>query len=267
MNTIVITGSTRGIGFGLAKNFLKVGQQVVISGRSQESVDQALDKLSGSYPVERILGVPCDMRDFPQVLALWKTAAEHFGGIDIWINNAGVGHPQTDFWDLKASQISTLVDTNMTGAMFGARVALAGFMEQGRGAFYNMEGLGSDGRSVEGLTLYGTTKRGLNYLTDNLAEEVKGTGVIVGALSPGMVVTEFITGQYQDRDSEDWERAKGIFNILADLPETVTPFLAEQVLLNKKNGARIRWLTGGKIIWRFLTAPFNKRDLFQDLEI
>lgn len=234
MKTIVITGSTRGIGFGLAGNFLKLGQQVVISGRSQESVDQALEKLSGSFSPEQILGVPCDMREFPQVLALWKTAAEHFGGIDIWINNAGVGHPQTDFWDLKASQISILVDTNMTGAMFGARVALSGFMEQGRGAFYNMEGLGSDGRRVEGLTLYGTTKRGLNYLTDNLAEEVKGTGVIVGALSPGMVVTEFLTGQYQDRESEDWERAKGIFNILADLPETVTPFLAEQVLLTKK---------------------------------
>jgi NAD(P)-dependent dehydrogenase (short-subunit alcohol dehydrogenase family) len=267
LRTIIITGSTRGIGFGLAENFLKLEQQVVVSGRSQTGVDQALDRLLSNFPADRILGVPCDMRDYAQVQSLWDKAASQYGGIDIWINNAGVAHPQADFWELREDQISSLVDTNMTGAMFGARIALAGFMAQGRGAFYNMEGLGSDGRRVEGLTLYGTTKRGLNYLTNTLAEEVKGTGVIVGGLSPGMVITEFITDQYQGRDPEEWERAKRIFNILADLPENVTPYLAEQVLTNTKNGARIRWLTRGKILWRFLTASLTKRDLFQDLDI
>jgi NAD(P)-dependent dehydrogenase (short-subunit alcohol dehydrogenase family) len=266
MKTIIITGSTRGIGFGLAENFLKLGEQVVISGRSQTSVDKALKSLSRDYPAERMLGVPCDMRVYSQVENLWKVTADHFGKVDTWINNAGIVHPQTNFWELTENQITDVIDTNIIGALFGARVALAGFLAQGSGAFYNMEGLGSDGRRVEGLTLYGTSKSGLHYLTNSLAEEVKDTGVIVGALSPGMVITDFILNQYEDRDPEEWERAKWIFNILADNVETVTPYLAEQVLKNRQNGARINWLTRGKMIWRFMTASITKRDLFKELE-
>lgn len=267
MKTIIITGSTRGIGLGLAECFLRQGHQVVISGRSQESVDQAVDQLAGLYPRDRMGTFPCDMRDYQRVEGLWHYGREKFGEIDIWINNAGIGQSQTDFWDLDPNQIQDLVDTNITGAMFGAKVALAGFQEQGRGAFYNMEGLGSDGRRVEGLTLYGTSKRALNYLTDSLASEVKGTEIIVGALSPGMVLTDFILSRYEGKDPGEWESARRIFNILADKVETVTPFLAEKVLQNQKNGARIQWLTPGKAFWRFLTASFIKRDLFSDLDI
>lgn len=265
MKTIIITGSTRGIGFGLAENFLKLDQQVVISGRSQESVNKAVQSLSERFPAERIFGIPCDMRIYKQVETLWETAASHFGSIDIWINNAGIAQPQTSFWELTVQQISDLAETNISGAMFGARVALAGFMGQGNGAFYNMEGLGSDGRRVEGLTLYGTSKSALHYLTRGLAAEVKGTGVIVGGIRPGMVLTDLILKPYEDRDPEDFAQTKRIFNILADKIETVTPFLAEKIFQNTKNEARIYWLTTGKVFWRFLTAPINKRDLFKDL--
>jgi NAD(P)-dependent dehydrogenase (short-subunit alcohol dehydrogenase family) len=120
---------------------------------------------------------------------------------------------------------------------------------------------------VEGLTLYGTSKRALNYLTDSLAAEVKGTNIIVGALSPGMVLTDFILGRYEGKDPSEWENARKMFNILADKPETVTPFLVEKILQNHKNGTRINWLTGPKVLWRFLTAGISKRDLFQDLEL
>lgn len=266
MKTIIITGSTRGIGFGLAENFLKLDQQVVISGRSQESVNQAVQNLSERFPAERILGIPCDIRVYQQVESLWQIAADHFGNVDIWINNAGIAQPQTSFWELTTRQILDLVETNISGAMFGARVALAGFQGQGKGAFYNMEGLGSDGRRVEGLTLYGTSKYALHYLTKSLASEVKGSEIIVGAIRPGMVLTDLILRPYDDRDPEDFTQTKRIFNILADRVETVTPFLAEKVLLNTKNNARIYWLTRGKVLWRFLTAPVNKRDLFKDLD-
>lgn len=266
MKTIVITGSTRGIGFGLAENFLKLGQQVVISGRSQESVNQAVKNLSERFPAERILGIPCDMRDYQRVESLWHFTADHFGKVDIWINNAGISHPQSSFWELPDQQITDLVDTNISGAMFGARVALAGFLGQGNGAFYNMEGLGSDGRRVEGLTLYGTSKSALHYLTRGLASEVKDTNIIVGAIRPGMVLTDFILSRYEGQDPSEWESARRIFNILADRVETVTPFLAEKILSNEKNNATIAWLTQGKVAWRFLTAAFTKRDLFSDLE-
>jgi NAD(P)-dependent dehydrogenase (short-subunit alcohol dehydrogenase family) len=264
--TIIITGSTRGIGYGLAEEFLKIGARVVISGRAQSSVDEALYKLSVRYPDENILGIACDMREFSQVRDLWAGAAAHFGKIDIWINNAGLGTAQTDFWDHPPKQIQDLVDTNITGAMFGAKIALGGFLEQGWGAFYNMEGLGSDGRWVEGLTLYGTSKRALQYLTESLAKEVEGTDVIVGALRPGMVLTDLILKRYEGRKPSEWSDARRIFNILADRVEVITPFLVKEILSNKKNGVVINWLKSGKVLWRFLTAPFSKRDLFSDLD-
>jgi NAD(P)-dependent dehydrogenase (short-subunit alcohol dehydrogenase family) len=267
LKIIVITGSTRGIGFGLAEEFLRLGQSVIISGRTQESVTAAVQKLAQTYPAQQITGTPCDMRYYDQVQELWAFASDHFGQVDIWINNAGIAQAQSKFWDLDVSQIEDLVDTNILGAMNGAKVALAGFIKQGGGAFYNMEGLGSDGRQVEGLTLYGTSKRALSYLTDSLAAEVKGSGVIVGAISPGMVLTDLILKQYQDKKPAEWASARRIFNILMDKVETVTPFLAEKILKNKKNGARIKWLTGWKASWRFLTASISKRDLFSDLDM
>jgi NAD(P)-dependent dehydrogenase (short-subunit alcohol dehydrogenase family) len=121
-----------------------------------------------------------------------------------------------------------------------------------------MEGLGSDGRRVEGLTLYGTSKRAVRYLTRGLIEEAKGTPVIVGSLSPGMVTTDLLVSRH-DRDSEDWERAKRVFDVLADRVETVTPWLVDQILTANRHGVRHRWLTLPKLVWRFVTAPFRQR--------
>ena len=156
-----------------------------------------------------------------------------------------------------------MIETNIIGSIYGAQVAMTGMLEQGSGSIYNMEGLGSDGRKVEGLTAYGTTKAAITYLTDALVQEAKGTPVLVGAIQPGMVVTDMITQQYKDQP-EQWEEAKRIFNILADRIETVTPWMADRVLANTKNGARIQWLTRGKSMGRFLTAPFSKRDIFAE---
>ncbi len=262
MKSIVITGSTRGIGYGLADSFLALDCGVTVSGRTLAGVEQAVARLSSKHETESAFGHPCDVTRFEQVQALWDAARSRFGKIDIWINNAGIGHSQADFWEHEPEQITAVVETNLVGAMYGARVALGGMLEQGFGSFYNMEGLGSDGRRVEGLTLYASTKAGLRYLTDALVQETQGTPVVVGALRPGMVVTDLLTQQYEERP-EDWESAKRIFNILGDRVETVTPWLARKVLANDKTGVRIVWLTRRKSIGRFLTAPFCKRDLFE----
>jgi short-subunit dehydrogenase len=203
------------------------------------------------------------VRDYDQVQALWDAAREHYGRVDIWINNAGLGHPQCSFCEHPQDRMHDIVETNLLGTMYGAGVAIRGMLDQGFGSLYNMEGLGSDGSRVKGLSLYATTKYALRYLTESLVRETRGTPVLVGALSPGMVTTEFLTGQYADRP-EDWERARRIFNILADKVETVTPWLARKVLANKRTGVRFNWLTRGKVIARFLIAPFSKRDLFAD---
>jgi NAD(P)-dependent dehydrogenase (short-subunit alcohol dehydrogenase family) len=262
MKTVVITGSTRGIGYGLADSFLALGCAVTISGRTLTSVEKAVAELAAKHEADRVLGQPCDVTDFEQVQALWDAAQAHFGQVDIWINNAGIGHSQMDSCELSPEQIQSVMDTNLVGAMYGAKVALRGMLDQGFGSFYNMEGLGSDGRMVKGLALYGCTKAGLRYLTQSWVEETRGTPVLVGALRPGMVMTDLVTKQYEERP-EDWERDKRIFNILGDRVETVTPWLAQKVLANDKTGVRITWLTRGKVIGRFLLAPFRKRDLFE----
>ena len=259
MKIVVITGSTRGIGFGLAAAFLAAGCAVTVSGRSAAVVDKVVAELSSHYDAGRIFGVPCDVTQFDQVQALWDAAVARFGRVDIWINNAGIANPQKDFWEHSPEQVRAVVETNLIGAMYGSIVALRGLLKQGGGCLYNMEGLGSGGgRKVKGLALYASTKAGLSYFNESLIEETQGTPVMVGRLRPGMVITDMITTQYEGRP-EDWERAKGIFNILADRVENVAPWMAQKVLENTRHGAEISYLSGAKVFGRFLLAPLRKR--------
>ncbi len=259
MKNIVITGSTRGIGFGLAQAFLGLGCCVVVSGRSQAGVQKAVKDLTGRHPAGQVIGMPCDVTVFEQVQALWDGTKARMGRVDIWINNAGLSQPIKDFWEHHPAEIQTVLQTNLVGAMLGSVVAMRGMLEQGSGAIYNMEGYGSSGgRMVKGLGLYGTTKAGLRFFDDALMQDAASTPVIVGAIRPGMVITEMITDQYKDKP-EDWKKASRIFNIIADRVETVTPWIAQKVLENQKNGVRIAWGSRAKITWRFLTAPFSKR--------
>lgn len=262
MKSVVITGSTRGIGHGLADAFLRLGCAVTVSGRTQQKVDEAVSELTASHGADYVLGQMCDVSRFEDVQALWNAAKTRFGKVDIWINNAGMNHGRIAFWHVPPEQIRAAVETNLIGAMNGSVVAIRGMLEQASGAIYNMEGLGSNGRRMEGLTLYGTTKCGLAYLTDALVEETRGTPLLVGAIRPGMVVTDLLMQPFEGRPVE-LERAKWIFNLLAERVETVTPWIAQMVLANRKTGVRIRWLTPTKILRRFLTAPFSKRDLFR----
>jgi NAD(P)-dependent dehydrogenase (short-subunit alcohol dehydrogenase family) len=263
MTNIVITGSTSGIGYGLAESFLSMGCSVVISGRSEEKLERACRDLTERYDEGHVYSVHCDVTDFDQVQNLWNAAIDRFGQIDVWINNAGIGHSETDINDYSANLVEQVIDTNVSGALFGSIVALNGMKQQGSGSIYNMEGLGSDGRTIKGMALYGISKSALAYHTKAMAEETKGTPIIVGSIRPGMVVTKLVTSQYEGHP-EEWERVKGIFNILSERVEVVTPWIAKRVLKNKKNGARISYLTTLKIIKRFMLAPFIKRNVFND---
>lgn len=263
MKTVVITGSTRGIGYGLANEFLKRGCKVVVSGRTQEAVDKAMKQLADSHHDDNIYGVACDVTDYVQMQNLWDKSAARFGEIDVWINNAGISNAYVPFWEVSPYTVKNVTDTNMLGAMNGSHVALKEMIKQGGGELYNMYGFGSDGRKADGLTLYGATKFGLKYLTEALAKEAKDTPVLIGSLSPGIVLTDLWDDLYEGMP-ERKEKAKKIVNILGDKVETVTPFLAEKVLENERSGAKIAWLTGPKAFWRFATAAFNKRDLFKE---
>jgi NAD(P)-dependent dehydrogenase (short-subunit alcohol dehydrogenase family) len=133
-------------------------------------------------------------------------------------------------------------------------------LHQGSGAIYNMEGLGSDGRRITGLTPYGSSKRAVRYFTDAFAAEVRGGPVIVGTISPGMVLTDLTMGQIR-KDPEHSGQLIRIYNILANEADTVAPFLVQKMIDNTKHGAKISWLTNWKVMKRFLFAPFSRRDI------
>ncbi len=262
METIVITGSTRGIGLGLAREFLKRGRHVLINGRNEKAVLSQRETLSREFGPHLVAGFACDVTQYEQVKAMWDFAVKTFGKVDIWINNAGVmnGHQHT--WELDPKDLKATVDINLLGALYGCKVAIQGMLQSGGGHVYNFEGYGSNGRQFHPfMTPYGSTKSAVRYLTRSLSRETKGTSVRVGAIAPGIVVTDLLRDPYKDKPGE-WEKAKKIFNILGDHVETVTPYIADQVIKTKKSGQNIEWLTSGKVLGKFASSLFVKRDLF-----
>lgn len=258
MDTIVITGSTRGIGRGLADAFLGLGAAVVVSGRTEEAVRKAVEERSERFGAERTAGMAADVRDFAQVEALWEAARARFGRVDMWVNNAGVAHELSPFWDHPGERIREVVETNVIGTMNGSAIALREMRRQGFGRLYNMEGFGSGGgRMVRGLAIYGSTKAAMHFLNRSLMEEVRGTGLIVGAVRPGMVITDMLSDQFKNRP-EDWEKMKRVMGLFASHVDSVAPVLARKMLDNRKNGAWIRFGGPGRILLRLVAAPFRR---------
>lgn len=264
MTRVVITGSTRGLGLALAREFLFRGCAVVVSGRTREAVSSAEATLRSERPGAVVHGHACDTGSASQVQSLWDAARETLGGVDHWINNAGIGQPMVPIWDVEPALMESIFRTNVLGVLHGARAAVRGMIEQGSGAVWFMEGHGSNGRIMKGLSVYGASKRALRYVARALAVETRGTGVLVGALSPGIMITDFTMKQLDRRNPEAWERTRKVFNILGDTPQTVAAFLVPRILAARKTGSLIEWLTTGKILWRFLTAGMARRKVISE---
>jgi len=258
---IVITGSTRGIGYGLANSFLELGSTITVSGRAGEAVDKAVGDLKSRFAAGNVFGLACDVTDPVQVQGLWDESVQTFGKVDIWINNAGVSGERGMLWEIAPDKVPAPFSTNVLGTVYGVQVAMKGMLAQGFGAIYIMEGMGSDGRKHAGLSLYGTSKYALHYLSESLALEARNTPIVIGSLRPGMVITDLILDRYADQP-DDLERAKKIFNIIAERVDNVSPWLARQILANRKSGVVLQYSSMWKLLWRFVSQPFVKRDLF-----
>ena len=258
MKTIVITGSTRGIGLALAKAFLKRSCRVVISGRSQAAVERSLESLSSLFSADLMAGFACDVSDYTQLQALWQQAGQHFGRIDIWINNAGVSNMLNPPWDLTPEEIRCVIETNILGEMYGTSVAMNGFKEQGSGALYNMEGMGAKSkRKVKGLSIYGSSKAALGYFNDAIFEENSNPNILIGAIQPGMMLTDMVMCQYEDRP-EEWEMVKDVLTVLSEDVDVVAAWLAEKILANNKNGVRFTYGGTLKILSRVARKKLSR---------
>lgn len=262
MKTAVVTGSSRGIGFGLARELLARGCNVVVTGRSQDAVDKAVAELGEA---DRTLGFSSDVTDPASVQALWDAAVARFGRVDIWVNNAGTTTNPVPLWEVGSDEVRQTVETNLLGTIYGMQVATRGMRAQGGGQIFNVEGMGSKGEVQVGLLPYACTKAAVGYLDKAFLKELKGSSVQVCSIRPGINVTEHLLHGSEHLDPARWEKTKKVFNILGDKPETTTPWIADRILATTKTGTRIAWLTTPKIAWRFTAAPFRKRDLFADL--
>ncbi len=263
MKTVVITGSTRGIGFSMAREFLQAGCNVTLSGRGEALPKEAQTEL---LPFEgKYIYIQCNVQKKASLQNLWDSSFERWGGVDIWINNAGKNTPHMFSWETGETYTENIINTNVIGMIYGSQVAAAGMIRQGHGAIYSMEGLGSNDMIQVKTILYGTTKRALTYFMKGLSKELEGTGVIAGRLSPGMMLTDFITKTPDGDPSEvvSDEKFKRVFNILADKPETVAKFFIPQMLNNTKNGVQLTWLTNKKAAWRFMTAGLRKSRMIE----
>jgi NAD(P)-dependent dehydrogenase (short-subunit alcohol dehydrogenase family) len=260
MKTAIITGGTRGIGAGLVVNFLKSGWNVGYTGTSERSIEKSLLSIAGQFRKESYVALRCDVTNEEDLINLWESTFKTFGRVDIWVNNAGVANEQTSFNDIQPCVFMKIIDTNVKGLMLATHVAYNRMLLQGFGAIYNMEGLGSDGRAISGMTPYGTSKRAVRYFTYAFAKEVKNGPVIVGTISPGMVLTDITLEPLRKYPDNNKDLIR-IYNILANDPEIVTPFLVRKMIENKINGAKISWLSSWKVMMRFLYAPFSKRDI------
>ncbi|XP_058206740.1 probable chlorophyll(ide) b reductase NYC1, chloroplastic [Rhododendron vialii] len=269
---VVITGSTRGLGKALAREFLLSGDRVVVASRSPESVDMTIKELeeilkegvvseggsSGNMAHAKVVGIACDVCKPDDVRKLANFAVSELGSIDIWINNAGTNKGFRPLLEFSDNDIQQIVSTNLVGSILCTREAMHVMKNQNKGGhIFNMDGAGSGGSSTPLTAVYGSTKCGLRQLQSSLFKECKKSKVGVHTASPGMVLTDLLL-------SGSTIQNKQMFNIICELPETVARTLVPRMRVVKGSGKAINYLTPPRILLALVTAWLRRGRWFDD---
>ena len=182
--TVLITGSTAGIGFATAEMFVAEGASVVINGRRQESVDRALERLRSKYPEGQMSGIPADFANAGEVSSL----VDQLPQIDILINNVGVYASQS-FFDTSDEEWSRQFEVNVMSGVRLSKALMPGMLERnwGRILFISSE---CATLVPEDLIAYSTTKAAVLAISRGLAQLTSGSGVTVNTIIPGSTMTE-----------------------------------------------------------------------------
>ncbi|KAK7405690.1 hypothetical protein VNO78_07297 [Psophocarpus tetragonolobus] len=246
---VLITGSSKGIGYALAKEFLRAGDNILICSRSGERVEIAVQNLKVEFGEQHVWGTKCDVRNAEDVKNLVSFAQEKLKYIDIWINNAGSNaYSYKPLVEASDEDLIEVVTTNTLGLMICCREAIKMMVSQPRGGhIFNIDGAGSDGRPTPRFAAYGATKRSVVHLTKSLQAELQMQdvkNVVVHNLSPGMVTTDLLMSGVSTK------QAKFFINVLAEPAEVVAEYLVPNIRAVPANGSMkptyIRFLTGLK---------------------
>jgi len=184
----VITGSTKGIGLGVAEALLASGAKVVISARSEGEVAEVGKRLEAAHP-KRVAAQACDVRREDQVDALFKAADRAFGGVDFLINNAGVGLFK-NLEEMTLEEWNRVIETNVTGVFLCSRSAIPRMRRRGGGYIINVSSLAGK-NAFPTASAYNASKFALNGMSEALMQEVRYDGIRVSYIMPGSVNTHF----------------------------------------------------------------------------
>jgi 3-oxoacyl-[acyl-carrier protein] reductase len=225
--TVVVTAAAgTGIGYATAERCAIEGADVAISDRHERRLAEAAERLAevlGHKP----LAVPCDVTDEAQVQNLFDRAVEHFGHLDVLVNNAGLGGTAS-IVDMTDEQWHSVLDVTLTGTFRCTRAALRHMMPRGSGAIVNNASV-IGWRAQEGQAHYAAAKAGVMALTRCSALEAAAAGVRVNAVAPSLAMHPHLSKVTTDdlladltareafgRAAEPWEVANVIVFLASD---------------------------------------------------
>ena len=199
----VVTGGSRGIGLAIAEALVAGGASVVITGRDQAQLDSASARLGAVREGAAVHAVRADVRHAAAATRAVDAAVEHFGGLDVLVNNAGVGR-FGDVADMPVEAWQDVIDTNLSGVFYCSQAAIPHLRRRGAGWIINISSLASTNPS-KGSAAYCASKAGLNAFTEALMQEVRYDNIRVGSVLPGSVSTGF--GGRGPAGEADWKIA------------------------------------------------------------
>ena len=187
----IITGGTKGIGYGIAAEFLKEGAKVVLCGRNQQTGVTAaaeLGKLGG-----QVIFVPGDVGDIESLNDSITQTIDHFGRLDIYVANAGINDSEkTHFLDITPEQYDKIMDINLRGMFFGGQKAARQMVKQGHGGvLINMSSVNAH-LALDSQMVYTTSKGAIQQLTKVQAVALAQYNIKVNAIAPGPIDTELM---------------------------------------------------------------------------
>jgi 3-oxoacyl-[acyl-carrier protein] reductase len=214
----VVTGGSRGIGRAIAKALAARGARVAITGRDQKHLDAAR-----SLAPDAIVAIRADVTDPQEASRAIEAAAQTFGGLDVLVNNAGVGQ-FAHVADMSIDQWRQVIDTNLSGVFYCSHAAIPQLRQRGGGWIINISSLAGKNPFVGGAA-YCASKAGLNAFSEALMQEVRYDNIRVSYIMPGSVATGF-SGRGASGEA-DWKIApEDIADVVLDLvtfPERSLP--------------------------------------------
>jgi 3-oxoacyl-[acyl-carrier protein] reductase len=222
----VVTGGTKGIGLGIAEALLKIGAKVFICGRDKRDLNQAVEWLSKHGHVE---GDVCDVRSEDQVRMLVGECERRLGGLDILINNAGMGIFGRTVEELSGDEFRQMLETNLYGVFYACHYAIPLMKQRGGGYIFNISSLAGQNPHPR-MAAYNASKFGLNGFSEALMQEVRQDNIKVSYICPGSVNTAF--GGDTPNDEKAWQlQPADVAQVVIDLLEMPKRALPSKVEL------------------------------------